>query len=101
MDITRVPNEKKLYLCQWYFRVGFLFLPFVWVINVIWFFNTAFKQAAFDEQKAIKKYVICSAIGSIAWIVALIAWVITFQTNRIEWGEFADDLSFIIPLGSK
>lgn len=43
--------------------------------------------------------VIFSAIGSIVWIVAIITWVLTFQLNRADWGEFADKISFIIPLG--
>lgn len=43
--------------------------------------------------------VIFSAIGSLVWIVAIITWVITFQLNRADWGEFADSISFIIPLG--
>ena len=45
--------------------------------------------------------VICSAIGSFIWFMAIFAWVALFQAKRIEWGEWADDLSFIIPLGSK
>lgn len=74
MDISRVANEQKLNLCRWYFRgkakillisfellqfllsaVGFAFLPFVWLINFIWFFNTAFKKDSFEEQDAIRK----------------------------------------------
>lgn len=83
MDINRVPNEKKLDLCQWYFRgkfgitikvmecrlflinyiliyfdsltAGFAFLPFVWVVNVVWFFESAFKKPPFDEQNAIRR----------------------------------------------
>lgn len=142
MDINRVPNEKKLKLCRWYFRgnflslqetlkfekyqnlsilAGFAFLPFVWVVNAVWFFETAFKKDPFDEQKAIRnckcKYrsrfvddslplsplsdVIYSAIGSLIWFLVIATWVAMFQANRIAWGEWADDLSFIIPLGSK
>lgn len=83
MDIDRIQNEKKLDLCQWYFRgkienikssktqslneknkktffinfysAGFAFLPFVWVINVAWFFDSAFRKPPFDEQNAIRK----------------------------------------------
>lgn len=45
--------------------------------------------------------VIGSAIGSMLWIIVLTTWIVMFQTNRVVWGEFADDLSFIIPQGSK
>ncbi|XP_019875784.1 gamma-secretase subunit pen-2 [Aethina tumida] len=100
MDLSKVTNEKKLILCRWYFRVGFAFLPFIWTVNAIWFFNEAFRKPEYEEQKQIKRYVIFSALGSLLWSIALITWVSIFQINRTSWGEFADDISFIIPLGS-
>ncbi|XP_037045782.1 gamma-secretase subunit pen-2 [Bradysia coprophila] len=99
MDLSRTSNDKKLSICKWYFRVGFLFLPIVWAINTIWFFSEAFRKPAYEEQKQIRKYVIFSGIGSVVWIVIIIAWVFSFQLNRAAWGEFADSISFIIPLG--
>lgn len=74
MDLAKVPGERKLYLCQWYFRgnlisrfayqfcnfffvivAGFAFLPFLWAVNAIWFFPEAFRRPEYDEQKQIKK----------------------------------------------
>lgn len=75
MDLAKVPNERKLYLCKWYFKgsgliisgagififnfytilAGLLFLPFVWIVNLVWFFNEAFRKPAYQEQKEIKK----------------------------------------------
>lgn len=43
---------------------------------------------------------ILSAIGALIWSIVIATWVVVFQTNRAEWGEFADDISFVIPLGS-
>ena len=43
--------------------------------------------------------VIRSAIGAFIWAAGLIAWIVVFQLKRAEWGEFADSLSFIIPMG--
>ncbi|CAH1107752.1 unnamed protein product [Psylliodes chrysocephalus] len=100
MDLSKVPNDRKLYLCRTYFRIGFFLLPFVWLVNAVWFFNDAFRKPEFDEQKSMKKYVVCSAIGTSIWFVALLSWVITFQLNRSNWGEFADYISFIIPFGT-
>lgn len=37
------------------FAAGFGLLPFVWAINVVWFFNDAFRKPEFDEQTQIKK----------------------------------------------
>jgi len=92
-------NDEKLNLCRWYYRGGFFFLPFLWFVNAIWFFNEAFRKSAYEEQKMIKSYVIRSAIGAIIWAAGLIAWIVVFQLKRAEWGEFADSLSFIIPMG--
>lgn len=99
MDLSKVPNDKKLYLCKWYFRVGFLLLPFLWAVNAVWFAKEAFIEPHYEEQKQIKRYVIFSAIGATIWTAALLAWIITFQTQRATWGEFADSISYIIPTG--
>lgn len=92
-------NEKKLYLCRWYFRAGFAMLPFLWAVNAAWFLREAFIAPTYDEQKQIRKYVIYSGIGAALWTAVLLAWIITFQTYRVEWGEFADSLSFTFPTG--
>ncbi|KAF7396413.1 gamma-secretase subunit pen-2 isoform X1 [Vespula maculifrons] len=99
MDLSKLTNEKKLHLCKWYFRVGFAFLPFLWTVNAIWFIREAFIVPPYEEQKQIKKYVIFSAIGAIIWMIILVTWVIIFQTQRAAWGEFADNISYIFPLG--
>ncbi|XP_008545243.1 gamma-secretase subunit pen-2 [Microplitis demolitor] len=99
MDLSKMPHDKKLHLCKWYFRVGFAALPFVWAVNTIWFFREAFLAPHYDEQKQIRKYVIFSGIGALIWAAVLLSWVIVFQTQRAAWGEFADSISYIIPEG--
>ncbi|XP_068621989.1 gamma-secretase subunit pen-2 [Battus philenor] len=99
MDLNRLPNDKKLQLCRWYFKVGCVLLPFVWAVNAVWFFKEAFVKPPYDEQKQIKKYVIMSAGGAAVWVCALIAWITVFQLNRVAWGPIGDSLSFIVPLG--
>jgi len=100
MDLGKMTNEHKLNLCRWYFRAGAAFLPFIWAVNAIWFFNEAFRKPEYEEQKQIKKYVIYSGIGAIIWLIVITTWVVIYQTHRVQWGEFGDDISFIIPLGS-
>ncbi|XP_066256180.1 gamma-secretase subunit pen-2 [Euwallacea similis] len=99
MDLAKVPNEKKLELCKWYFKAGFACLPFVWAVNALWFFNEGFRRPEYQEQKQIKRYVIFSAIGAVLWLIILVSWIATFQINRVNWDEFAERISFIIPLG--
>ena len=82
--------------------VGFAFLPFLWFVNFFWFFKYAFRSDQDQEngnlRKELRKFVALSGIGSLAWVVVIIAWNVYFQANRanLSWG---DDLSFIIPIG--
>ncbi|XP_071957791.1 gamma-secretase subunit PEN-2-like [Antedon mediterranea] len=99
MDLKRVSNEDKLQLCKTYYKAGFLFLPFLWLVNFVWFFREAFTKPSFEQQKQIKTYVIRSLIGTSIWMVVLITWITIFQLKRAEWGETADKISFIIPKG--
>ncbi|XP_066999881.1 gamma-secretase subunit pen-2 [Anabrus simplex] len=99
MDLSKMKNDRKLYLCRWYCLAGFAFLPFLWCVNAVWFFPEAFRRPHYEEQGKIKLYVILSAIGALIWAIAITTWVIIFQTHRAEWGESADLISFIIPAG--
>ncbi|BET00295.1 unnamed protein product [Nesidiocoris tenuis] len=100
MDLGKVNNQEKLKLCRWYFKAGCYCLPFVWLVNAAWFFKHAFLEPEYEEQKSLKKLVIWSGLGALVWAVAIAAWVITFQTCRVSWGEFGDAISVVIPTGS-
>ncbi|KAK7492099.1 hypothetical protein BaRGS_00016573 [Batillaria attramentaria] len=99
MDLRRVKDEDKLDLCRKYYIGGFAFLPFLWFVNSVWFFNEAFRKPAYEQQKMIRTYVIRCMIGTVLWVGAIVAWVTVFQLNRAEWGATADYMSFIIPQG--
>ncbi|XP_028679111.1 gamma-secretase subunit PEN-2 [Erpetoichthys calabaricus] len=99
MNLERVPNEEKLNLCRKYYLGGFALLPFLWLVNVVWFFKEAFMKPAYTEQALIKSYVKKSMLGVLFWVAILTAWITTFQHFRAQWGEVADYLSFTIPLG--
>uniref|UniRef100_A0AAV2MDE9 Gamma-secretase subunit PEN-2 n=1 Tax=Knipowitschia caucasica TaxID=637954 RepID=A0AAV2MDE9_KNICA len=100
MNLERVPNEEKLNLCRKYYLGGFALLPFLWLVNVIWFFREAFLKPSYSEQTQIKTYVKRSALGVLLWAVVLSVWITVFQHFRAEWGEVGDYLSFTIPLGT-
>lgn len=99
MDLSRVKDEDKLNLCRKYYIGGFAFLPFLWFVNAVWFFNEAFRKPPYEQQKMVKTYVIRSMIGTVLWVGVVVAWVTVFQLNRASWGATADYLSFIIPAG--
>nr|ALS04483.1 gamma-secretase subunit PEN-2 [Acartia pacifica] len=79
--------------------IGFALLPFVWLVNAVWFFREGFVKEEFEGQKKIKKYVILSALGSLIWTVGLITWIVIFNYNRVSWGATADYMSFNIAIG--
>jgi len=99
MDLRKVSDEDKLTLCKKYYYGGFALLPFLWLINGVWFFKHAFMRTSFPQQKQMRQYVIRSLIGSLLWAIGLISWIAIFQMNRVKWGVQGDDLSFVIPKG--
>jgi len=101
MDLSskKVTNEEKVSLCTKYFQIGFALLPFIWLVNAVWFFKEGFRKEEFEGQKTIKKYVILSAIGSLLWTIGFVSWIVVFSYKRVEWGAFADYLSFNIMVG--
>ncbi|XP_045388264.1 gamma-secretase subunit PEN-2 isoform X1 [Lemur catta] len=78
---------------------GFAFLPFLWLVNIFWFFREAFLVPAYTEQSQIKGYVWRSAVGFLFWVIVLTTWITIFQIYRPRWGALGDYLSFTIPLG--
>jgi len=103
MDLSskKISDDERLGLCRKYFMAGFFCLPFMWFVNAVWFSRQAFvRSPSFPQQKQIKSYVIMSGIGSLAWLIGLIAWIAIYLQKREEWGEFGDRISFNIPLGA-
>lgn len=100
MNLERVSNEEKLNLCRKYYLGGFAFLPFLWLVNIFWFFREAFLAPAYTEQSQIKGYVWRSAVGFLFWVIILATWITIFQIYRPRWGALGDYLSFTIPLGT-
>ena len=102
MDLSspKLTDNDRLSLCRKYFIAGFACLPFLWFVNAVWFSRQAFfRKPGFPEQKAIRRYVVLSGFGSLVWLIALLAWFITYVQNRQDWGEFGDRISFNVPLG--
>ncbi|XP_002732039.1 gamma-secretase subunit PEN-2-like [Saccoglossus kowalevskii] len=99
MDLKRVANPDKLDLCRTYYKGGFFCLPFLWIVNFIWFFKDAFIKEEFPQQKQMRTYIIHSAIGSVVWLAIIASWVVVYQIYRPIWQPFADYIAFIIPKG--
>lgn len=59
MGLLRRGFGKGLYCrvtkCGYFFSLGgFAFLPFLWLVNIFWFFREAFLAPAYTEQSQIK-----------------------------------------------
>lgn len=100
MNLERVSNEDKLELCRKYYLGGFALLPFLWLVNVLWFFREAFVAPPYGQQPLIKRYVRRSALGLLLWALGLGAWVGAFQSQRGAWGALGERLAFTLPLGA-
>ncbi|XP_074594393.1 presenilin enhancer, gamma-secretase subunit [Brevipalpus obovatus] len=99
MDMKRMKDDDKLYICKRYFYGGFALLPFLWIVNSIWFFEEAFLSSRqYPEKPQIRKLVILSLIAGTVSLLILSAWVVYFQENRAsaDWG---DSLSLFAPEG--
>ncbi|XP_002166668.1 gamma-secretase subunit PEN-2 [Hydra vulgaris] len=99
MDLKKVKDEEKVRLSRIYMYGGFVFLPFLWFINTVWFFRDAFCKEEFEGQSLIRRSVIISAMGAVIWSIGISVWVVMYQVNRANWEEIGDKLSFLIPLG--
>lgn len=97
MDLRKASLDDKVKVCSTYYKWGFAFLPWLWIINAFWFGPEAFKTGA---DPRIRKYVTYSAVGGATWCVAIAIWASWFQANRVELGEFGDDFSANYPKGA-
>ncbi|KAE9554858.1 hypothetical protein FO519_001973 [Halicephalobus sp. NKZ332] len=99
LRLENIRPEEQLALCRKYFYIGCFCLPFVWLINTIWFFETAFKKEPFHQQPLIRRYVTWSMIGAVTWGVLLIGWNVAFHYFRTEYAQYLDYLSFTFAVG--
>ena len=97
MNLEKVSPEEKLNMSRKYFYIGFACVPFVWLVNTVWFFREAFFKK--DPPKGLRNYVVMSMIGFLIWTAVFLLWTIIFQTQRPNWGAFGDYISFWAPRG--
>ncbi|XP_065827249.1 gamma-secretase subunit PEN-2-like [Oscarella lobularis] len=97
MDISRASRDEKLQICRKYYRWGFFCLPFIWLVNFVWFFKDAFRKS--NPDKEIRKYLLRSISGVGIWIVVWTTWIVIYQKKRASWGGFGDGLSVTVPGG--
>ena len=92
-------SDEKLKICKKYFIIGCFALPFVWLINVLWFFKDAFITRSPPPPPKMRSYVFFSFIGLVVWLAVIVVWTSVFQTQRTDWGRTGVALSFFLPPG--
>eukprot|EP00040_Diaphanoeca_grandis_P002833 m.22836 g.22836 ORF g.22836 m.22836 type:complete len:99 (-) comp13970_c0_seq1:235-531(-) len=97
MDLKKATPDEKYHVCKRYYIGGMFCLPWLWLINAVWFGKEAFKTEA---DPRIRKMVVFSGIGALIYIIAIAAWASYFQSHRVEMGALGDSLSANIPKGS-
>ena len=98
MNLEKVGEEEKVAISRRYFIGGFFFLPLLWVVNSAWFFREAIKK---NGNQMIRRYVAGSVVGTVVWIAVVILWTSVYQTQRTNWGSFADYISLTLPYGKR
>lgn len=98
MNLNKVKEEERIVICRKYFVGGFFFLPFLWLVNSIWFFKAAFKK---NGNHVLRKYVAGSMLGFIVWLAVITTWICVYLTQRPNWGAFGDYISLNLPYGRR
>lgn len=97
MQMSKISDDDKVKICKKYFKIGLFLLPFVWLVNVVWFFKPAFITK--PTHPVIRRYVLASLLGVVLWTVGVITWTVIYQTQRVNWGVGGDYISVVVPYG--
>jgi presenilin enhancer 2 len=88
MNIQKMKTSEIHALNRYYFYIGFLFLPFFWLVNVLWIGPHAYwRMPESQEKKDILRITLYSGIGSLFWIMLVIAWTVFFAGRyaTMQW----------------
>ena len=70
MNLRRVSPEEKVNICRKYFLAGIPLLPWVWIINVLWFWREATKVDHIPQVYYILlKYAISCSIFGVLYVI--------------------------------
>ncbi|KAI8337743.1 presenilin enhancer 2 [Chlamydoabsidia padenii] len=95
--LDKVGFDEMIIISRKMFYGGFVFLPFLWLVNCIYFFRQSRKPTA---PALLKQYVHWSFAGCLVWFIGLTIWYGLFVNQRSNWGAIGDKLTVVIPKGS-
>lgn len=67
---TQTDLDDKLNLCRKYYVSVFALHPFLWFVNLLWFYKETFRRLPYGQQKFICTYMINSMTEIVVCIVA-------------------------------
>ncbi|KAG0179525.1 hypothetical protein DFQ29_002001 [Apophysomyces sp. BC1021] len=89
--LDKLKPEDLVSISKKMFYGGFAFLPFLWLVNFMYFFSASRAPSAPQQLKK---------SGCVAWFIALTTWYAIFVQQRVAWGATADQITVVIPKGS-
>jgi presenilin enhancer 2 len=115
--LEKMSSEEHINISKKMFYGGFAFLPFLWLVNFMYFFNTIRQpnapktlkncKCSMNEKKNAKTDelmlnlidVYWSLGGCVIWFIILTTWYGLFVNKRTAWGQGADRITVVIPKG--
>ncbi|ORE06426.1 presenilin enhancer 2 [Rhizopus microsporus var. microsporus] len=94
--LEKMSFEEHVSISKKMFYGGFAFLPFLWLVNFMYFYKTSQLPNAPSE---LKKYIYLSLTGCITWFILLTTWYAIFVNKRIAWSTDVDGITVVIPKG--
>jgi len=90
-------EQQQINIAKKMFIGGFLFLPWLWLCNILFFREYVNKQTA---PPAVKFYVKGSLLGFLVYTSGFLIWLISYLVSRQSWGATGDQISLVIPNGT-
>ncbi len=102
-------EQEQVSIAKKMFIGGFIFLPWLWLCNILFFREYMNKQNAppavkFCTQRSFESVlyyldVKASLLGFLVYTSAFLVWLITYLVSRNSWGATGDQISLVIPNG--
>ncbi|RKO95992.1 hypothetical protein CXG81DRAFT_14005 [Caulochytrium protostelioides] len=95
---AKTAPEEVLKTAQYYWYLGFAFLPWLWLTNFLYLYPLCRRRQDLDPR--VLRIAYASLAGALVWVVVLAIWIPVFVTQRASWGSLGDVLAINIPYGT-
>eukprot|EP01119_Soliformovum_irregulare_P007738 TRINITY_DN20204_c0_g1_i1.p1 TRINITY_DN20204_c0_g1~~TRINITY_DN20204_c0_g1_i1.p1 ORF type:complete len:102 (+),score=4.89 TRINITY_DN20204_c0_g1_i1:122-427(+) len=96
-DDDTISGEKALSITKKMFIGGFLFLPWLWLCNFLFYREYLSNKPQYPPQ--IRRFAFFSLVGFCIEAVVFVVWYVLYMVNRKSWGASGDAISLLIPQG--